>query len=384
MKVQRNKRIEAFSVGVFIGILVVLNVQTYLINKSKVDYKFGEIISTLENQYIDDFDKDDFIEYMYRAGMTYFNNPDTFNDPYTVYFPKQNYDSFRDNLEGSYSGVGILLEKNEIQEVFENSPAQKAGLIPGDLILKINDDEVSDNIQIVSKIKDFKDDEEFTIVIQRLDKIFQTKLMKEKVKMNVVESKPTDEEVEIPNEIGYIGLKQFTNNSYSDLKNKLDTEYSDKQGIIIDLRGNPGGYLTEVRKILMYLTSQNDTIFYEQYKGKLIEHRGHGESYAKPIVVLVDENSVSASEVMASSLQENKIAILIGNITYGKGVIQSTHSFEDGSGMKFTVGKWLTPQKNDVNNTGVKPDYIVEGYNEQLLKAIEIMQDITSKNSKEK
>lgn len=368
------KPFKAFISGLVIGVLVFANIQLYYLKPEPVQSeKLTHIIDTLKDEYYKDFDESAFTEYMYEAGLTFFATDKNYEDPYTVYFPSDDYLRYKESLSDKYVGIGLTLKDLIVQGTFPGSPAEKAGLIKGDLLKTFNGEKIDNDDDFVSRVKESPTEDSFKVGVLRNGEEMTFTLKKEEIKIENVHVEPVDDEIAVPEEIGYISMDQFSTNSYKDLKAQLEGSYKDKKGIVLDLRNNPGGYLGEAEKIGMYLLEENEVIYYESTKEEMKEITGVGEGYNKPIIVLLNQYSASASELLASALRDNGRAVIVGTPSYGKGVMQSSVQFEDGSGLKYTSALWLTPKKENINKIGVKPDYEVINYDDQLEKAFDLL-----------
>lgn len=310
------------------------------------------------------------------------------DDPYATYLTDDNSNSFDAQLQGSYEGIGIEIFNNtegdiEILTVFENTSAVKAGLQPGDIIIGINDEDVSKQktSDLVSKISELKDDS-FTIKILRNGEEQQLKVTRKKVELTSVTSKVINKDNK---KIGYIKISIFSLNTYSQFSEQLKKLENNKiDSLIIDVRGNTGGHLSTVDDILSLFLDKKHVIYQIETKGEKEKFYSSGKVTKEyPIVILTDSYSASASELLAISLKEEYGAATIGTTTYGKGTVQELKTMDSGE-YKFTTKKWLSPNGNWINEKGVEPTIEVtldENYyknpteetDNQLQKAIEYL-----------
>lgn len=315
---------------------------------------------------------------------------DGLEDPYTEYISKEEMEEYMNEALGNYTGIGIYMVKDKntnkvkVLTPIKGSPAEKAGILPEDIIIEVNGKEYSaDEMEQMSK--DIKGEEgtEVNLKILRKQEIIEVKIKREKVKMNIVEGKI------IENNIGYINFTSFDETTAEDFKNKY--EELNKKGIkslIIDLRNNGGGLVDEAIKIADYITNKGDTLLYEVDKNNNQKTKKSEKDpiINMPIVVLTNQNTASASEILAGALKDLGKAKIVGTKTYGKGVIQQILSLKNGSGLKITVEEYQTPNHNKINKVGIEPDEKVELKEElknklvipekedtQLKKAIEIL-----------
>lgn len=312
------------------------------------------------------------------------------DDPYATYLTDDNSNTFDTQLQGSYEGIGIEIFNNtdgdiEILTVFENTSAENAGLQAGDIIIGINNEDVSKQktSDLVSKISELKDDT-FTIKILRDDEEKQLKVTRKKVELTSVASKIINRDNK---KIGYINISIFSLNTYSQFSEQLKKLENDKiDSLIIDVRGNTGGHLSTVDDILSLFLDKKHVIYQIETKGEKEKFYSSGKVTKKyPIAILTDSYSASASELLAISLKEEYGAVTVGTTTYGKGTVQELKTVENGE-YKFTTKKWLSPKGNWINEKGVEPTIEVtldENYykdpteenDNQLQKAIEYLME---------
>lgn len=337
------------------------------------------------DNYYDNIDKQDLINSAIEGMMN------SLDDPYSAYIDNSTSNNFNITLEGSYKGLGVSVMKDAesgyimVYYSFENSPAAKAGLKSGDLIKSINgkntnEFETSDFSDLVLNSSKTK----FTLTIIRDGQEFDVDIQKENVIIDSVTSKMFEVN---DKKIGYIYISIFANNTDTQFKSALKKlEKEGIEGLIIDVRGNTGGHLTAVENILKSLLTKKQVIYQLDKNGDITKYYGSLNKNKKyEIVLLGDEYSASASEVLISSLKENLGSKLIGVKTYGKGTVQELITLSNGQQYKITTKKWLTPDGNWVNDSsGISPNIEIEldqkyydTYDEkddnQLQKALEIL-----------
>lgn len=290
--------------------------------------------------------------------------------------------NFNIYLEGSYKGIGIEAYSNENGEivaatVFKNSSADKAGIAAGDVILKINDKDVTGkSVDEVSKLLDSDDKVKLTYRHNGEEKTVNLKA--KKVNLESVRSQMLD------GNIGYINVSIFANNTAGQFKKKLNKlENFGMQSLIIDLRDNAGGHLIAARDILSLFLDSSHPIYKIKSKNEVQTFYSSGKSDKKyKIVILVNENSASASEIVTSALKEQYGATVIGNRTYGKGTVQELQTLPNGEQYKLTTTTWLTSKGKSINGAGIEPDINISLDNNdnltlendnQLQKAIEVL-----------
>ncbi len=286
------------------------------------------------------------------------------DDPYTEYISKEEMKDYLEDTMGNFVGIGIYMVKNtELNKVqilapIKNSPAEKVGILPGDLIIAVDDIQYTgEDMSIVSnKIKG----EEGTTVKMEVLRGTETKtfeLKRESIKVNPVEGKV------LSDKIGYIAFTSFDEGTAEEFKAKY--EELQKQGIkslIIDLRNNGGGIVDEALEIADFVTEKGSILLYEVDKNNKeeIKKSENDPIINVPIVVLTNGNTASSSEILAGALKDLGKAKICGTKTYGKGVIQQVLTLTDGSGLKITAEKYLTPNKTEINKIGIEPDEKVE------------------------
>jgi len=309
------------------------------------------------DNYYEEIKKEDLINSAI-AGMM-----ESLDDPYSMYFDKEETNNFSISLNGSYEGIGIQIIKDEttghmlITAVFKDSPAADSGLLSGDMIVSV-DDNLSSNLtasEFSSMIKD-GNKESYKLKVLRNEEEIEIILNKRTVTLTSVTSKIYEED---DKKIGYIYIGIFANNTYVQFKNELEKMENEKiDYLILDVRGNTGGHLTAVDGILDLFLNKNQVMYKFEQNGQITATYGtDNENKNYEIVLLGDEISASASEVLIAGLKENLGSKFIGKKTYGKGTVQELITLSDGTQYKITVKKWLTPNGNWINDTeGITPD----------------------------
>lgn len=289
---------------------------------------------------------------------------DCLEDPYADYINVSDVDNFNLIINGEYQGIGVQIGYNENKEpvityVFPSSPADNSGLKINDILVSIEDIEVSN--KTLDEIKDIVNgfDREFKVSYKRDEKQYETILKREIVTVKSVVKNLYERENK---KIGYIKLTNFAANSYEQFKETLESlESDDIESLIIDLRDNTGGQLRIVDNIVSLFIDEKNVIYQMKEKGKITKYYSHGNNNRKyPIVVLVNENSASASELMTGALKEVYNATVIGVNTYGKGTAQEVRTLENGEQYKFTTREWLTAKGNSIEKVGIEPNIKVE------------------------
>lgn len=303
-------------------------------------------------------------------------------DEYTEYFTKEEMESFTTYTTGNYVGVGIYMQadlENDVilvSSTIKNGPAEGAGLKAGDIISKVNG--VTYNASQISEMATNIKGEEGTIVeleIIRNGKTSSYTLVRKSVELYPLEG------VVLENNVGYIQLATFNDgcaNEFKEVYNELKQKKINS--LIIDLRHNGGGIVSEALQILDYILDKDSKMLIttDKNNNEEIEISENNSIIDIPVVVLVDNETASASEILAGALQDYKKAIIVGEKTYGKGVIQELYTLDDGSGLKITIKEYFTPNKNKINKVGIVPDHEVSNkeikdVDYQLQRALELL-----------
>lgn len=286
------------------------------------------------------------------------------DDEHTMYFDKKSKEAFDAELSGNYYGIGAQIQLTgegtiRITKVFNDSPAEKAGLKAEDVFVSVDGVSVEGksatevaNMLKSSTVKTSK------IVIKRDGNEISFDVTKENITLFSVSSEMLKNNNK---NIGYLSVSIFGQKTYSQFKDALlKLELQDMDSLIIDLRGNTGGYLYTVTNMLEEFVGKDNIMYQIQSSSGVKKYKSSKETSRKyKIVILVDENSASASEIMAASMKENYGAVLVGKTTYGKGTVQTTKDLSNGSMIKYTIEKWLTPNGKNIDKEGITPDYDV-------------------------
>lgn len=285
------------------------------------------------------------------------------NDPYTVYMDKAETKSFNSEMQGQqYVGLGMEVESKDnkvmVSTVFDDSPAEKAGMKAGDIIAKVNGkDAPSDLNKTVSMIKG-KEGTEVTLTLYRTTKgMFDITAKREKVAVDTVKGEM------LSNGIAYIDISMFDENTGKNFDKKIDElKQQGMKGLILDLRSNPGGLLSSCIDVTSNFVTKDKVIVstIDKYNSKE-EYKSKGGNYiGLPLVVLVDGNTASASEIFSGAIRDYKLGTLIGEKTFGKGVVQAPFDMNDGTQLKITISKYYTPSGENIQHKGIKPDIEVK------------------------
>lgn len=291
-------------------------------------------------------------------------------DKYTVFESPTGAEALSNFLNGELNGIGVQIQLIDKQLVIvrtmEGSPAQKTGLLPGDIITHIDEKDIQNlSLEEILNLLRGKEGTLVEISILRQNAPQKLKVERQKLVFNSVESKM------INNQIGYMYINQFIPTTLDDFERELEEllAYSPK-AFILDLRGNPGGYINSATDILNHFIPEGKTLVSTKMTDGNISHfisKGPGELEKYPVIVLVDNQTASAAEIMAAALQEHGNAKLVGTKTFGKGSVQKLYSYPDTSLLKISIAHWLTPNGKDIHNQGLTPDISVERTKDDVL-----------------
>lgn len=329
------------------------------LTSEEIEGKLTEIEALMNNYYLDELDSEEIETWLYKGAVA------GLGDPYAAYYTEEEYQSMLDTTNGSYCGIGVEISQNistgivTVARVFEGSPAQKAGLLPGDVLYKVGDMEVTgeDLTMIVSRIKG----KEHTTVVVSVAREGEDDYLEFQVERETIEVQTVESEM-LEGQIGYISIRSFDDVTSEQFIQALDKlEGQGMEGLIVDLRDNGGGLVSCVCKILDRLLPEGLIVYTEDKYGNREEERSDAEHYFdKPLAVLVNGNSASASEIFAGAIKDYGIGTLVGTKTYGKGIVQKIYPLSDGTAVKLTVSKYYTPKGNNIHGIGIEPDVEIE------------------------
>lgn len=372
-KESRNK----FTLIIILGVIVfvITNISSYIIglnlyltplsglsNLSKDVNSYRKIVlvkSILDRAYNGEINNDNLLDNAIK-GMV-----NSLNDPYTTYMNKKEFEEFNLRSGGEYFGIGIQLayrdNKVVVVSVFDGSAAYKAGIYTGDIITKVSGEEIDSIDKAISLIKG-SEGEEVIIEIKRGEEYIKFNVRRERIVLKNIEYSKVDDN------IGYIKLSSFDENSSKELRRAL--EELKVKGLILDLRGNPGGLLNQCLDIASEFLSEGSTIVStdDKFGENNIFKAKKGIAEDVSLVVIGDSGSASASEVLIGALKDYKRAVFVGEKTFGKGLVQRVFDLKDGSGLKVTVSKYYTPNREYINGVGIKPDVEVAFSQEDYIK----------------
>ena len=316
------------------------------------------IETLIEKYYLHDIDEQELIDGAIDGYVS------ALGDPYTEYIPADEMKEYTENIMGNYVGIGIYMVQNVEKNVIEvltpikESPAEKAGILPGDIIVAVDGVEYTGE-EMTTASNNIKGEEgtKVKLKILRGTETFEVEITRSKINTNPVISEKLD------NNIGYLQISSFDEGTANEFKTKYeDLKKQEITSLIIDLRNNGGGLVDEALQIADCIVPKGKELLItvDKSNNEEIEKAEEDVLIDMPIVVLVNENSASASEILAGALKDLDEATLVGTTTYGKGVIQQILSLRNGSGLKVTVEEYYTPNRNKIDGVGIEPDEKVE------------------------
>lgn len=340
-----------------------------------VNAKIQELDQYIDQYYLFDYEEEDLENGIYKGLMA------GLGDVYTGYYTPEEYASFMETSNGSYSGIGAMLSQDyntgiiTVVRAFEGSPAAEAGMRTDDILYKVKGEEVTGkDLSLV--VTDLKGEEgtEVELSILRGSDVIDLTITRRSIEVPTVESRM------IEGEIGYIAITEFDDVTDEQFFAALDAlEAQGMKKLIIDLRDNGGGLVDVTCAILDRLLPEGLIVYTEDKYGNRQEEKSDAENYfAGEMAVLVNGNSASASEIFAGAIKDYGVGTLIGTQTFGKGIVQSLFPLSDGSAVKITVSRYYTPEGNNIHEVGIEPDIVLEPGEDpqediQLLKAIEVL-----------
>lgn len=351
--------IFALVAGIFFGVFYH---STSAILTDETEDKLGLVYSVIKSYYYEEV-KDEDLQTGTIKGMV-----EGLDDPYSVYYTKEEYESFLIEATGSYAGVGAVLTKNadtgvvSIAKVYEDSPAEEAGLKKDDIIVSADgyDATAEELSEFVQHIRG-KEGTDVELVISRDGEEFTVTCTRRAIQVPSVYYEMLQDGNSDAN-IGYIQISEFSEGTSEEFKAAIeDLKAQGMQGVIYDVRSNPGGMLSTVTDMLDYILPEGTTVYMLDNQGVKTEYTSDGETYLDmPTVVLVNGDSASASEIFSGAVRDFDYGTLIGTTTYGKGVVQNTFPFKDGSALKLTIASYYTPSGECIQGKGITPDVELE------------------------
>ena len=399
----KKNNYRGFSLAWVIGIVIVTSIISALTtgvivyNNHRLSYdltygdlsndedlnEFLSVYANILSSYYEDVDTGKLLDEAIAGMMDYLG------DDYSTYLDDETTAELFDTLSGEYTGIGVSINNSDktIVEVYEDTPASKAGIEVGDIIIGYNDTDVTSlsATEVVNMIKNSVGS--FTLKLQRGSEVINVKLKNETL------IAPNVEYYMVENtSIGYLYMQTFSNTLANQVEKALKKlENEGMTSLIIDLRNNTGGYLTAATDVASMFLEKGTRIYSLNYQGKVTSYNDETREHKEyNIVVLINENTASAAEILAAALKDSYGATIVGETSFGKGKVQQTMPLDDGSMVKYTSALWLTPSGTCIDEVGINPDYYVKNeqvtdeagttsiIDSQLNKAIEILGGITN------
>lgn len=378
--------IKGTAIGFVLSTTILFGMTVFADKYDFIDKKIEVIEKTLDKYYVGELDKTAMEEGIYKGLVS------SVGDPYTTYYTKEEFDSIMEKTSGVYAGIGVQMMVDQtdntilVTDVFEGSPAEKAGMLSKDKIVGAEGQPLTgDDFNEAPKIIKGKPGTKVTVTVFRpsTNETLDLEMKRENVIYPSVSHKMLE------GDINYIKISSFEELTYNQFKEALDEgTKANAEGLIIDLRDNTGGLLDVTVQIVDELIPEGVIVSTKDKNGKVKEMTSDDQYVDIPIVVLVNERSASASEVLSGALKDHNRAILVGNRTFGKGIVQTIMPLTDGSAIKVTTSQYFTPSGVCIQGEGIEPDYKVDlapelmikaklEYNEdlQLQKAVEVLRE---------
>lgn len=371
-----NRSVYRLFAGLALGMFILIVGLGWLL---AANYKhFGnlvKVIALVKTQYLNTVDYNAMVEGAIKGIVQ------SLDDPYSAYLDPATYRQLREQIKGSFGGLGIVVGMKEenltVARTFRGTPAYRAGIQPGDVIYKIDNREVRglDQESAVQMMRGPVGTKlTLTLIRTGVPKPFEVELTREEIIVPTVESRI------LKNGIAHIVLTQFTEKTPEELEENIARlKKQGMRGVILDLRNNPGGELMSAVKVSGNFVPAGPVVFIDYRGGRQEEHRAQGNNLKLPLVVMINEHSASAAEILAGAVKDTGSGILVGQKSFGKGVVQMIFDLDNGAGLKLTTARYLTPKKYDINKKGIIPDVVVEqppgGPDVQLQRAIDIISE---------
>lgn len=347
--------------------------------ESAILTKVGKLAGYIEKYSLNEVDDATLVNGLYKGMLN------SIGDPYSVYYTADEYKQLMETTTGTYYGIGVVMQQNpdtmaiRIVKVFKDSPAEEAGMKTGDILVKVNEKDITkmESSKVISMIKG-KNKEKITIEVKREEKNLTLTMECRKVEAQTVEYKMLE------NQVGYIVISEFDEPTAEQFKNAVNTlKKQGAKGIVFDLRDNPGGLYSSVVEMLDYILPKGRLVYMEDKEGNKDEQYSDASCLELPFSVIINGNSASAAEIFAGAIQDFGAGKIVGTTSFGKGIVQRLFPLDDGSALKLTIAKYYTPNGKNIHGIGIKPDEKVElsekaetygdKNDNQLKKAIEVL-----------
>lgn len=327
----------------------------------RTEQKLEQLKELIDENYLysDEIGENDLEEGIYSGYI------DALGDPYSVYYNEEEAKELYESAKGEYSGIGVVFSQSletritTAVQVYKGSPAEEAGIKPGDILYKVNGVDVSVK-DISDVVQDIRGVEGTTVEITVIRGDEAEEITKE-VERRTIQVETVVSEMK-EDQVGYIRITEFDTVTYEQFETALnELEEQGMKGLVVDLRANPGGNLLTVAQILDLLLPEGTIVYTEDKHGeKQILSSDEEHQFNKPIAVLADGNSASAAEIFAGAIQDYELGPIVGTTTYGKGIVQQIIDLDDGSCVKLTIAEYFTPDGRNIHGKGIEPDVEVE------------------------
>ncbi len=336
--------------------------------------KLNQMYEIIKNYYLEDYTDEQIVEGIYKGMM------ESLGDPYTVYYNKEDFDSFMESGSGQYCGIGVVVSQNitdytiTVSQIFEKSPAAEIGMQVGDIITKVAGKEIGER-ELSIVVKDIRG-EAGTKALLEVYRPSDGKTYVFEPERRVIET-PSATGKMLEDGIGLVTITSFEETTAKQYKAAMEElKAQGMKAVIIDLRNNGGGLLSSVCDILDQILPKGVVVSMQEKNGKVTAYECDGlHELDIPMVVLINGFSASASEIFAGAVSDYEKATLIGTKTYGKGIVQTIRQLNGGDGVKITISKYFTPKGRDIHKVGIEPDIEVTDVSQQLEKAKEVIKE---------
>lgn len=386
---QFRRGMLAGAVMVMIPVAVCIAIFLRYFNGQKVNLppqtvsKINTVLEMIDEEYLFEYTDED-MEAGILKGIMY-----GLGDVYSQYYTVKEFNDVVTSTKGNFCGIGVMIRQNaekgyvDVTDVLEGGSAIEAGIKIGDCIIGVDGKRIPEDVEAATAMDMVKGEAgtKVKLTILRGEEILEFEITRKVIPVISVKYEMKEDK------IGYIHLEQFTEASAKQFKDAVDALTEEgMSGLVIDIRNNPGGTLTSVLAITDYLMPEGLIMYEEDKYGRKQEYRSTDAAAMLnvPCVILTNENSASAAEVFSGAMKDNKLATIVGKTTYGKGIVQTLRMLSDGTGLKYTVRHYFTPNGHDIHGVGIKPDievdldkklYESEGIDSQLEAAVKHLKE---------
>lgn len=345
------------------------------------DKKMLQLIAYIRNNYYMDTDDVNFKTGIYKGIF------ESLGDPYSVYMDTEEFEKFNETSDGSFGGIGIVVEPGKdnlitIVSPIEDTPGEAAGLKSGDKVVRVDGEDVYAETmdEAIKKMKGEPGSDVVLTIYRQGENLFDVNITRDMIVVKAVKSRV----IVSAKNLGYIRITSFDSKVYNEFVSQYKTlKEQNIDGLILDLRNNPGGHLDQCVKLADYVLGKQLIVYTKNRLGEEKRYTSNAAKIDLPIAVLVNSGSASASEILTGAIKDSRSGTIIGTRTFGKGLVQNIWALSDGSGLKLTTSQYFTPNGDYIHGIGIAPDIIIEqsknyvqgddSTDEQLKKAIEVL-----------